>query len=91
MVSIIENRATISGTILSISEEADARGFTDVMIELSGAADFEEYPNLARADEGSAIKVRMQKSFISETSFQAGDRVKICVRKVAGQVYFLLE
>ena len=91
MVSIIENRAIISGKIVSVREKADARGFVEVVFQLAGAGNFEGYPNLAKDDEGKEIRVRMQKAYLERSGMKKGDTAELPVRKAFGQIYFVQE
>ena len=91
MVSIIENRSLISGTVVSISGEADARGFIEIIFELTGAGDIAGYPNLAKDDEGKQILLRMQKAYLERSLMKAGDHAELTVRKAFGQIYFFQE
>jgi len=91
MVSIIENRSLVSGTIISVAEEADARGFTDVIFKLAGAGDLAGYPNLAKEDEGKEIRLRMQKAYLERSGMKKGDTAELTVRKAFGQIYFVQE
>ena len=91
MVSIIENRSFISGTIVSATEEADARGFVEIVFQLAGALNFEGYPNLAKDDEGKEIRVRMQKAYLERSGMKKGETAEFPVRKAFGQIYFVQE
>jgi hypothetical protein len=91
MVSIIENRSLISGKIISIAENADARGFLEVIFQLAGAGDFDGYANLAKDDEGKEIRLRMQKAYLERSGMKKGDTAELLVRKAFGQIYFIQE
>jgi hypothetical protein len=91
MVSIIENRSLISGTIVSVAEDADARGFAELIFELAGAGDLAGYPNLAKDDEGKEIRLRMQKAYLERSGMKKGDTAELIVRKAFRQVYFVQE
>lgn len=91
MVNIIENRALVTGVVKSVSSHPDARGSYQVSFTLLIAADLDDLPNLARADEGTDIQIRMPKVFIEDNNVQPDAEISINVRKAFGQVYFVHE
>lgn len=88
MVNIIENRALVTGTVKTISSEPDARGFYLITLELLNTEDLDSLPNLARADEGKDISIRMQQDKINENQLKPCTEISLAIRKAFGQVYF---
>lgn len=89
MVTIIENKACIKGVIKHVSESADPRDFHQISVALQNSFEMDGYPNLAKADEGREIKIKVQKSFLDEKNLKPGDEVELPVRKAFGQIYFV--
>ena len=85
-IHAIENKAIITGTVNSISPVPDARGFYEMEFELQTSEDIEGLPNLARADEGSIIRIKTRGK-----NCAPGSQSTLTVKKSAGQVYFIQE
>jgi hypothetical protein len=89
MVNIIENWASIQGTVKSVIEAASPKGYLQVELDLEKSTDVENLPNLARADEGGTIRINVKPGQISAYDIKPGSRLEGKVRKAFGQVYFL--
>jgi len=89
MVSIIENKATIEGTIKAIHENAGPQGYSQVEVALQKSTDVEGYPNLAKADEGSVITINVRPEQLKEEGIEEGSTLCTTVRKVFGQQYYM--
>ena len=89
MVSIIENKAKIEGTVKAINENAGPQGYCQVEVELHKSNEVEGYPNLAKADEGSVITINVRPEQISECNIQVSCDLSAKVRKVFGQQYYM--
>jgi hypothetical protein len=91
MVNIIENKAKIEGKVNAIDENGGPEGFCQVKVKLQASENVENYPNLAKADEGSEITVNLRSKQLSEGNVEIGNSLCAIVRKVFGQQYFMEE
>jgi hypothetical protein len=89
MVSIIENRASIEGVVLSISENPALKGYLLFELELKRSNEVESFPNLAKADEGNIIRINVRPDQLADKKIKPGDTFSCNVRKAFGQVYFV--
>ena len=91
MVSIIENSALVHGLVNSCSAEPDIKGFCEISLKLITSTDLNGMPNLARADEGKDVRVKIREDKLRSLNVQPGSEITIAVRKAFGQIYFLQE
>ena len=89
MVTIIENWAEIEGTVKSILGNPALSEYTIVNLELAASAEVESFPNLARADEGSTIRINVRTADLEHHGILPGQKLRCVVRKAAGQMYFI--
>ena len=89
MVNIIENKAKIEGKVNEIDKNAGPRGFCQVKVELQKSENVEDYPNLAKADEGSLITVNLRSEELSIYNITIGNNLCATVKKVFGQEYYV--
>jgi len=91
MVTIIENKAKIDGTVNAINENEGPQGYSQIKVQLQRSEDVEGFPNLAKADEGSVITINIRPEKVSSCNIEIGKHLSDVVRKVFGQQYFLEE
>jgi hypothetical protein len=91
VVSIIENRAKIEGIVKSVSHKKGPGEYTQVEIDLKKAVNVGKFPNLAKADVGSPVVVRIKKEQAADLDLEPGSRFSCPVQKAFGQVYYLHE
>lgn len=89
MVNIIENKAKINGKVNAINENEGPNGYSQIEVELQNSDEVGEYPNLAKADEGSVITINVKPQQISDANIVVGNNFSATVRKVFGQKYFM--
>jgi len=89
MAPIIENWATVSGTVKSIGDHPEMEGFKQITLSLKESKEVEGFPNLAEADEGEDIVINVRASELDKANAEEGKHFQATVRKAFGQVYFL--
>ena len=89
MAPIIENWAEVSGKVKSITDHPGMEGFKQITLSLKSSKDVGEFPNLARADEGTDILINVRSGDIDKAGAVEGEHFTGTVRKAFGQVYFL--
>jgi hypothetical protein len=88
MVAVIENRAHIEGVVTNVVDHPGREGYLRVGLVLKKALDTDDYPNLARADEGNTIGINVRKE--AAAKIVEGMAFSGTVRKAGGQEYFLV-
>jgi hypothetical protein len=89
MAPIIENWATVSGNVKSIADHPKMEGYKQITLDLKKSEDVEDYPNLAKADEGTDIVINVRAEELEQSGAREGGAFRGIVRKAFGQVYFL--
>ena len=89
MAPIVENWAEVSGTVTSINDNPKMEGYKQITLSLKSSKDVGEYPNLAKADEGTDILINVRTEAMNEAGAVEGKHFTGTVRKAFGQVYFL--
>ncbi|MEJ7913840.1 MAG: hypothetical protein WKF70_11845 [Chitinophagaceae bacterium] len=90
MVSIVPNRSSIEGVVCSIQPNLDLKGYIVLELALSCSVNVEDYFNLAKADEGSIIRINVKADHL-DSQLKPGDTFSGDIRKAPGHVYFLQE
>jgi len=89
MVTIIENRASIKGKILSVVPNKKLSEYSLITMLLESADDMEGFPNLARQDVGNEIKINIKTSELNKRNIAVNNELSFDARKAFGQVYFI--
>lgn len=91
MVNIIENKAKIEATVLSIDPNGGPAGYCQIDAQLNDSSEVEGFRDLAKADVGSVITINIRPAQLEEYKLEKGSHLCGTVRKVPGQRYFLEE
>jgi hypothetical protein len=91
MVNIIENKAKIEAAITDVDVDAGPQGYCQVKAKLQKSEEVEDFPNLAKADEGTIITVNLRPTQLTANNLEKGKQFSATVRKVFGQQYFMEE
>lgn len=89
MVNIVENWAKIEGIVKDISDNTDLKGYKILAIMLTTSKEVPAYPNLAKIDEGSLIKINIAEADYQTINPEVNKEFTGTVRKAPKQVYFL--
>ncbi len=90
MVGIIENQSVIEGSVAKITQVPDEQGYYHLQVKLEHSAAVGSLPNLAQADEGTLILIKVSpQQWVSLSAARKG-LVSCKVRKAFGQVYFMM-
>lgn len=91
MVNIIENKAKIQASIINVDLYAGPKGYCQLKAKLKKSMEVADYPNLAKADEGTIITLNLRPTQLTANNLQKGKQFSAIVRKVFGQQYFMEE
>ena len=85
MVTIIENRASIKGKILSVIPNEKLPEYSLITMLLESADDIEGFPNLAKQDVGNEIKINIKTSELNKRNIAVNKELSFDARKAFGQ------
>ena len=89
MAPIVENWAKVSGTVKSLTDHPTMEGYKQITLALKESKEVGEFPNLAKADEGTDILINVRAEDMDKADAAEGEHFTGTVRKAFGQVYFL--
>jgi hypothetical protein len=91
MAPIMENWAIVKGTVTSITDHPSMAGYAQIGLDLKDTKDFEDFPNMARADIGQTVQINIKREQLGKSGAKEGSEFEGRVRKAFGNVYFLEE
>jgi hypothetical protein len=89
MAPIVENWAKVSGTVKSITDNPKMEGYKQITLSLKSSKEVGDFPNLAKADEGTDIVINVRAEEMDKADAVEGEHFAGTVRKAFGQIYFL--
>jgi hypothetical protein len=85
MVAIKDNRAVITGTLKSISADADLPDHQVMELELEQASPVAGFPQLVTERQGERVRVVVPGSLSAQ---EAGAKYRLLVRAVPGKYFY---